>query len=58
MAQRIVDVLVPVALDHAYSYRAPAELDLKVAISSVFRLGPADARRGLGRRGHDTAGPA
>jgi primosomal protein N' (replication factor Y) len=30
MAQRIVDVLVPVALDHAYSYRAPAELDLKV----------------------------
>jgi primosomal protein N' (replication factor Y) len=29
MAQRIVDVLVPVALDHAYSYRAPAELDLK-----------------------------
>jgi len=30
MAQRIVDVLVPVALDHAYSYRAPAGLDLKV----------------------------
>src|SRR3954469_17526635 len=29
MAQRIVDVLVPVALDHAYSYRAPAGLDLK-----------------------------
>ena len=30
MAQRIVDVLVPVALDHAYSYRAPPELDLHV----------------------------
>jgi len=28
MAQRIVDVLVPVALDHTYSYRAPQELEL------------------------------
>ncbi len=24
MAKRVVDVLVPVALDHAYSYRVPA----------------------------------
>src|SRR5688572_22951535 len=28
MAQRIVDVLVPVALDQAYSYRVPAEMAL------------------------------
>jgi primosomal protein N' (replication factor Y) (superfamily II helicase) len=28
MAKRIVDVLVPVALDHPYSYRVPAEFDL------------------------------
>ena len=28
MARRIVDVLIPVALDHAYSYRAPDELAL------------------------------
>src|SRR6266550_2959696 len=45
MAQRIVDVLVPVALDHAYSYRAPAELDLKVGdIVSV----PLGSRASLG----------
>jgi primosomal protein N' (replication factor Y) (superfamily II helicase) len=28
MAKRIVDVLIPVALDHAYSYRVPTELAL------------------------------
>ena len=28
MAQRIVDVLVPVALDQAYSYRVPAGMEL------------------------------
>ncbi len=28
MARRIVDVLIPVALDHAYSYRAPEEMGL------------------------------
>src|SRR5262245_38980392 len=28
MAKRIVDVLIPVALDHAYSYRAPDDLEL------------------------------
>jgi primosomal protein N' (replication factor Y) len=28
MARRIVDVLIPVALNHAYSYRAPEELEL------------------------------
>lgn len=29
MATRVVDVLVPVALDQAYSYRAPDDLDLQ-----------------------------
>jgi primosomal protein N' (replication factor Y) len=28
MTRRVVDVLIPVALDHGYSYVAPAELDL------------------------------
>jgi len=43
MAQRIVDVLVPVALDHAYSYRAPAELGLKVGDIVSVPLGPRTA---------------
>ncbi len=30
MAKRIVDVLIPVALDHAYSYRVPDHLELAV----------------------------
>ena len=41
MAQRIVDVLVPVALDHTYSYRAPAELDLSVGDIVAVPLGNA-----------------
>jgi primosomal protein N' (replication factor Y) (superfamily II helicase) len=28
MAKRIVDVVVPVALDQTYSYRVPPELEL------------------------------
>src|SRR5438105_4103086 len=40
MAQRIVDVLVPVALDHPYSYRAPEELDLRVGDIVAVPLGP------------------
>ena len=43
MAPRIVDVLVPVALDHAYSYRAPAELDLAVGDIVSVPLGPREA---------------
>ena len=40
MAQRIVDVLVPVALDHAYSYRVPAGTrPCASAISSRCRSG-------------------
>lgn len=45
MAQRIVDVLVPVALDHAYSYRAPQELGLSVGDIVAVPLG---AREALG----------
>src|SRR5436853_4762816 len=42
MAQRIVDVLVPVALDHLYSYRAPPELDLSVGDIVAVPLGRAE----------------
>ena len=45
MASPFVDVLVPVALDHAYSYRVPRELELKPGdIVSV----PLGAREALG----------
>jgi primosomal protein N' (replication factor Y) len=40
-----VDVLVPVALDHAYSYRVPADLDLKPGDLVAVPLG---AREALG----------
>jgi primosomal protein N' (replication factor Y) len=43
MALRIVDVLVPVALDHAYSYRAPEELELSVGDLVAVPLGPREA---------------
>jgi primosomal protein N' (replication factor Y) (superfamily II helicase) len=43
MAQRIVDVLVPVALDHPYSYRAPDELNLHVGDIVAVPLGPREA---------------
>jgi primosomal protein N' (replication factor Y) len=39
MAKRIVDVLVPVALDHTYSYRVPAELDVAVGDVVAVPLG-------------------
>src|SRR3954468_17091363 len=42
MAQRIVDVLVPVALDHVYSYRAPPELDLHVGDIVAVPLGASE----------------
>ena len=42
MAQRIVDVLVPVALDHTYSYRGPPELDLGVGDLVAVPLGKAE----------------
>jgi primosomal protein N' (replication factor Y) (superfamily II helicase) len=40
MAQRIVDVLVPVALDHAYSYREPYGVTLKAGDVVSVPLGP------------------
>src|SRR5689334_3237956 len=40
---RIVDVLVPVALDHAYSYRAPDSLGLAVGDIVAVPLGPREA---------------
>jgi primosomal protein N' (replication factor Y) len=36
----IVDVLVPVALDHTYSYRVPRDLELKVGDVVCVPLGP------------------
>ena len=40
MAKRIVDVLVPVALDHTYSYRVPPELELAPGDLVRVPLGP------------------
>src|SRR2546423_13515975 len=42
MAQRIVDVLVPVALDHTYSYRAPPELSLAIGDIVAVPLGASE----------------
>src|SRR5258708_22549352 len=49
-AARIVDVLVPVALDQSYSYRVPAGLDL--APGDVVRV-PLGARETTGGVGAD-----
>src|SRR3984957_19474173 len=43
MAKRVVDVLVPVALDRAYSYRVPAELKLAPGDIVCVPLGARDA---------------
>src|SRR4051812_6091630 len=40
MAQRIVDILVPVALDQAYSYRVPAGVELAHGDLVTVPLGP------------------
>jgi primosomal protein N' (replication factor Y) (superfamily II helicase) len=40
MARRVVDVLVPVALDRAYSYRVPAALELAEGHIVTVPLGP------------------
>jgi primosomal protein N' (replication factor Y) (superfamily II helicase) len=42
MAQRIVDVLVPVALDQAYSYRVPGTFELAAGDFVTVPLGPRD----------------
>jgi len=66
MTQRIVDVLVPVALDHAYSYRVPRGLDVAPGDVVTVPLGPRTAtgvvwgesppRPGLHNRLKDIAG--
>src|SRR5271168_4364585 len=43
MAKRVVDVLVPVALDRAYSYRVPEALDLAPGDIVCVPLGPREA---------------
>jgi primosomal protein N' (replication factor Y) len=43
MAKRVVDVLVPVALDRAYSYRVPEELDVAPGDIVCVPLGPREA---------------
>ena len=59
MAQRIVDVLVPVALDQAYSYRVPAGARAR---AGRHRRGAARRargdRRGVGRERRRSARPA
>ena len=49
MAKRFVDVLVPVALDQAYSYRVPDDLGLAPGDLVTVPLGRARGnRRGVG----------
>ncbi|HTK13027.1 MAG TPA: primosomal protein N' [Xanthobacteraceae bacterium] len=43
MAKRIVDVLVPVALDQAYSYRVPEGIDLAPGDVVAVSLGPRES---------------
>jgi len=43
MSTRVVDVLVPVALDTAYSYRVPAGVELKPGDVVTVPLGPREA---------------
>jgi len=54
MARHIVDVLIPVALDHAYSYRVPADID--VAPGDLVRV-PLGVRECTGVLWSDTAAP-
>ena len=57
MASRVVDVLVPVALDQTYSYRVPAGLELAPGDVVTVPLGARDwHRRGLGRERHPIRG--
>jgi primosomal protein N' (replication factor Y) len=43
VTRRVVDVLVPVALDHAYSYRVPAEMTVEPGDVVAVPLGPREA---------------
>src|SRR6266581_2348252 len=55
MPKQIVDVLVPVALDQAYSYRVPAGLDLALGDLVRVPLGPRKATGAVW--GHGVARP-
>ena len=52
MSTRVVDVLVPVALDQTYSYRVPAGLELAPGDLVAVPLGARGEThgRGLGRQ--------
>ncbi|MDQ2954779.1 MAG: DEAD/DEAH box helicase, partial [Pseudomonadota bacterium] len=54
--QKIVDVLVPVALDQAYSYRVPAGLDLKPGDFVCVPLGPVERTGVVWGEGHPRPG--
>jgi primosomal protein N' (replication factor Y) len=56
MSQRVVDVLVPVALDQAYSYRVPAGREVSIGDSVAVPLGGRDSS-GVGW-GEGTARPS
>src|SRR5215203_3131383 len=43
MSRRVVDVLVPVALDHTYSYRVPTDMDLSPGDVVCVPIGPRSA---------------
>jgi primosomal protein N' (replication factor Y) len=43
MAKRVVDVLVPVALDQTYSYRVPEGVEVAPGDAVIVPLGPRDA---------------
>ena len=54
--QRIVDVLVPVALHQAYSYRVPAGLDLKPGDFVCVPLGTVERTGVVWGEGHPRPG--
>ena len=56
MAKRIVDVLVPVALDLAYSYRVPEGLDLAAGDVVFVPLGPREVTGVVWGEGHPRPG--
>lgn len=56
MAMRIVDVVVPVALDQAYSYRVPAELELAPGDVVTVPLGGSERTGVVWGEGHPRPG--
>ena len=56
---RVVDVLVPVALNQAYSYRVPRGMELKPGDVVCVPLGPREVvGGGLGRQRQSRSAPA